>query len=88
MKYSKFEIFSLIFVVFLIGCKQPSEPKKSAFKVAQHYKEFTSKMENNDTLNILAILSMCMWEEYDYLQITKTNDSIFIQVLEKYVRDD
>ncbi|MCP4051722.1 MAG: hypothetical protein GY739_01445 [Mesoflavibacter sp.] len=45
-------------------------------------------MENNDTLNIGVDLSMCMWSEYDRLQITKTNDSLFLQLKEKRVMDD
>jgi len=29
-----------------------------------------------------------MWNEYDLLQITKSNDSVYIQLIEKYVMDD
>ena len=45
------------------GCEQGvqptiSQPKKSEFRVSQHYSEFASKMENLDTLNIEVNLSM------------------------------
>ena len=88
MRNEKFNILILVFVILIFGCKQKVEPKKSEFKVAQDYSEFTTKMENNDTLNIGVVLSMCMWREYDQLQITKSNDSVFLQLKEKRVMDD
>ena len=78
----------LAFALLIFGCKQKTKPKSSNFKVAQDYSEFTTKMENNDTLNIGVVLSMCMWREYDQLQITKSNDSVFLQLKEKRVMDD
>ncbi|MEW7292845.1 hypothetical protein [Aquimarina sp. 2304DJ70-9] len=83
MKNEKFSILILVFTTLIFGCKQKSE-----FKVAQDYSEFTTKMENNDTINIGVVLSMCMWSEYDQLQITKSNDSVFLQLKEKRVMDD
>jgi len=88
MKNEKFNILILVFTVLIFGCEQKVEPKKSEFKVAQDYSEFTTQMENNDTLNIGVVLSMCMWSEYDQLQITKSNDSVFLQLMEKRVMDD
>ena len=88
MRNEKFNILILAFTTLIFGCNQKVEPKKSEFKVAQDYAEFTTKMENNDTLNIGVVLSMCMWSEYDRLQITKSNDSIFVQLKEKLVMDD
>lgn len=88
MRNEKFNIVILGFTILIFGCKQIVEPKKSEFKVAQDYAEFSTKMENNDTLNIGVVLSMCMWSEYDKLQITKTNDSVFLQLKEKRVMDD
>ncbi|GER57955.1 hypothetical protein ULMA_00630 [Patiriisocius marinus] len=88
MKKQSFGILTLVFAILIFGCEQKPEPKKSKFKVAKDYAEFTSKMENNDTLNIGVLLSMCMWSEYDNLQITKSNDSIFLQLKEKRVMDD
>lgn len=88
MKKQTFSILILVFAILIFGCKQNVEPEISNFKVAQDYAEFTSKMENNDTLNIGVVLSMCMWSEYDKLQITKSNDSIFLQLKEKRVMDD
>ena len=88
MKNKNFGILIIVFVSMTFGCKQKVEPKTSDFKVARDYAEFTSKMENNDTLNIGVLLSMCMWEEFDQLQVTKSNDSIYIQLKEKRVMDD
>ncbi len=83
-----FYILILVFTILIYSCKQKTEPKFSNFKVAQDYTEFSKKMENNDTLNIGVSLSMCMWNEYDQLQITKSNDSVFLQLKEKRVMDD
>jgi Fe-S cluster assembly iron-binding protein IscA len=88
MRNEKFNILILIFTILIFGCEQKVEPKRSEFKVAQDYSEFKTEMENNDTLNIGVVLSMCMWSEYDQLQITKTNDSVFLQLKEKRVMDD
>ena len=88
MRNAKFSILILVFTTLIFGCERKVESKKSEFKVAQDYSEFTTKMENNDTLNIGVVLSMCMWSEYDQLQITKTNDSVFLQLKEKRVMDD
>ncbi|WP_159038599.1 hypothetical protein [Brumimicrobium mesophilum] len=83
----------LILTSLFLGCEQGGQPtipqaKKSEFRVSQHYSEFTSKMENYDTLNIEVNLSICQWSEYDQLQITKFNDSVFIQLKEKSVMYD
>ena len=88
MKKQSFSILILVIAILIFGCEQKSEPKKSEFKIGKDYAEFTSKMENNDTLNIGVLLSICMWSEYDNLQITKSNDSIFLQLKEKRVMDD
>jgi Fe-S cluster assembly iron-binding protein IscA len=88
MKNEKFNILILVFTALIFGCDQKVELKKSEFKVAQDYSEFTTQMENNDTLNIGVVLSMCMWSEYDQLQFTKSNDSVFLQLMEKRVMDD
>ena len=88
MRNVKFNILILVFAIIVFGCEQKVEPKKSEFKVAEDYSEFKMKMENNDTLNIGVVLSMCMWSEYDPLQITKNNDSVFLQLKEKRVMDD
>lgn len=39
-------------------------------------------MQHKDTLNIGVNLSICMWREYHQLQITKSNDSLFLQLKE------
>lgn len=85
MKIKKYVILIVVCASLLFGCKQKIESKKSKFEVAQDYLNFTDKMENNDTLNIGVVLSMCMWSEYDLLQITKKNDNLFLQLKEKRV---
>ena len=73
--------------VIMVGCEQRIKPEKSDFKIAKDYTDFANKMENNDTLNIGVNLSMCMWEEFDRIEITKSNDSIYLQLREKLVRE-
>ena len=87
MRNRKFGILILGFVI-LISCKEKPKLKKSDFKLIENYTDFSNKMENNDTLNIGVNLSMCMWREYDRIEITKTNDSVYLQIKEKYVMDD
>ena len=87
MRNKKFRILILGFVI-LIGCNKKTKPEKSNFKLIDNYNDFTNKMENNDTLTIGVNLSVCMWREYDQVEITKTNDSIYLQLKEKYVMDD
>ncbi|WP_290700913.1 hypothetical protein [Lacinutrix sp.] len=88
MRNEKVSLLILVFASLIFGCEQKTEPKKSKFKVAQDYSEFATEMENNDTLNVGVVLSMCMWIEYDQLQITKSNDSVFLQLKEKRVMHD
>ena len=88
----KFDILILAFGILILGCAEKIEKKdklkSSDFKVAKDYSQFAEKMENGDTLNIGVQLSMCMWEEYDQLQVTKSYDSIYIELIEKRVMDD
>jgi len=88
----KFNILSLVFGILISGCAEKIEEKEklklSEFKVAKDYSQFADKMENGDTLNIGVQLSMCMWEEYDQLQVSKSNDSIYLELIEKRVMDD
>lgn len=86
MKNKKFKILFLILAI-VIGCEQRNEPKKSDFIITKDYTDFTHKMENNDTLNIGVNLSMCLWEEFDRIEITKSNDSIHLQLKEKFVME-
>ncbi|TYB69491.1 hypothetical protein ES676_13800 [Bizionia saleffrena] len=62
MKNQKLGILTLVFAFLIFGCEQKTESKISDFKVAQDYAEFETKMENNDTLNIGVLLSMCIWD--------------------------
>lgn len=88
MKDEKFGILILLFLTMILSCNIKTESKKSAFKIVNDYSEFIAKMENSDTLNIGVNLSICAWSESDKLQITKTNDSLFLQLTEKRVMFD
>jgi hypothetical protein len=82
----------MTFVSLSSACQEKSAPqkevKKSNFKVLENYTEFASKMENGDTMNIDVNLSICLWDEYDKLCITKSHDSLYIQVKEKRMMDE
>jgi len=73
---------------FILGCGQKTELKKSDFKVLDNYADFSSKMENNDTLTIGVNLSMCAWEEFDLIEVTKTDNKVYLQMKEKRVMRD
>lgn len=85
MKTTKLRILIFIFALLILSCEQNTASQKSNFKVSKDYAEFSSKMENHDTLNIGVALSMCMWREYNQLQITKSNDSVYLQLKEKQI---
>ncbi|MGS2764422.1 hypothetical protein [Sinomicrobium sp. M5D2P9] len=87
MKTKRFKIL-ILSLAFVFGCEQKNELKKSDFRVVKNYTDFAHKMENNDTLNIEVNLSMCLWEEFDQIEITKSNDSIYLQLKEKFVMED
>jgi hypothetical protein len=93
MKTIKFIIHVLISIV-LLSCQKTSKNsieknlKNSNFDVEKDYKIFSEKMKDNDTLNIGVVLSLCMHREYDKLQITKSNNKIFLQVIEKTKSDE
>ncbi|MCX2681847.1 hypothetical protein OOZ15_17970 [Galbibacter sp. EGI 63066] len=87
MKNKKFKILFLSLAIVL-GCEQRIMPEKSGFRIAKDYTDFAHEMENNDTLNIGVNLSMCMWEEFDRIEITKMNDSVYLQIKEKLVMND
>lgn len=84
----KIPLAAIVLFTSFFSCEHSKELKKSEFKVARDYSKFATKMENYDTLNIEVNLSNCMWFELDKLQITKTNDSIFIHLQEKIVMDE
>ena len=92
MKDKKFGILLLGFGL-IFGCGQKTEfkkpePKISDFKILENYTEFALKMENSDTIKLLVNLSMCDWEEFDRIEITKTNDSVYLQIQEKIMSND
>ena len=92
MKDLNFSILILALAASIAGCVQKKEHKSvqktSDFRVAKHYFEFANKMENGDTLNIGVVLSMCMWREHDKLQITKLNDSLYLELKEKMIMEE
>ncbi|SDR02227.1 hypothetical protein [Flagellimonas zhangzhouensis] len=87
---------SLIFIssiLFIFGCVEknglnPIAPLASDFIIGRDYKNFTSKMENSDTLKLTVNLSMCGWMEFDEIVITKNESQIYIQVKEKRIYND
>lgn len=80
----------LVFVAtfHMFGCNLSPSTDKPKFTLAKDYAHFSTKMRNKDTLYIGVGLSMCKWFEDDLLQITKENDSVYIQILQKNVMDD
>lgn len=88
MRSLKIIIFFFAFTCLLTGCKHKTSIKKSNFKISRDYTQFSTKMENNDTLNITVDLSICMGRGYDRLQITKSNDSVYLQIREKVIEND
>ena len=70
------------------GCNLSPSAEKPNFSLVKDYAEFSTKMRNKDTLYIGVGLSICKWFEDDLLQVTKENDSVFIQILRKNVMDD
>ena len=92
MKTKTFTILFLALILF-IGCDRSidkngaNRKNKSDFKLASNFYEFSDKMENGDTLKIIVNLSVCMWNEYDLIELTKTNESIYLELKEKVVMD-
>ena len=93
MKNRNYQI--LLLLLFIIhSCDKPkqndeiSKKNNSKFKVSQDYSDFSNRMENGDTLSIIANLSVCMWEEYDIIEFTKTKGKTYIQIKEKVVMNE
>ncbi|MDP2188330.1 MAG: hypothetical protein Q8J69_06570 [Sphingobacteriaceae bacterium] len=76
---------SLVATVWLYGCIEEGAKQKEPFNLHQHYTEFSKYMAAGDTLNVVVNLSVCKGQGFDQLQLTKSNDSLFIEFLEKMV---
>ncbi|RZT00240.1 hypothetical protein [Aquimarina brevivitae] len=73
---------AIIFMLLIIGsCK--NEPYKSNLKLTEHLPDFTSKMTENDTIKIFAVLNMEWWVRRDELIVTKRNNEIRLQTIIK-----
>ena len=73
----------IILVLILISCNKNqenvSEKNISKFDLESDFKDFKSKMEEVDTLEIWFDHSVCTYQGYEKLQITKSSDSIKIK---------
>ncbi len=71
-----------------VGCQQKkqletkfaeiNEPVKSNFDLNSDYADFKTKMTESDTLNVWVDHSVCTYQGYERLMITKKDDSIKI----------
>lgn len=78
-------ILSSVFVI--VGCGAGPAPNRSKFRIAQDYFAFASKMENGDTMNVRTDLSFCLSSGYDRIQVTRSNDSLFFQLVERRIEN-
>ena len=89
----KKHIILVFYLLLIIGCKEKPYPEKSEitksdFDYKTFYSEFSSKMKNNDTLNLGLNLSMCAWREYDEVVITKRNGQLYFKLKQKTIPSD
>ena len=72
-----------VILVVLVGCnnqtKNITEKLKSHFNLKQDYAEFKTKMTDLDTLKIWVNHSVCTYQGYEKLEITKKNKEIKIK---------
>ncbi len=69
-------------LIFLsIGCKDEPTTKinNSKFNLHSDFLEFSKKMENQDTITILADLSACMSQCHYTINIYKNNNQIYVK---------
>ena len=78
MKNFNYIILLLIFISCNKSQKQVSERNISKFDLKSDYHDLKSKMEETDTLEIWFDHSVCTYQGYEKLQITKFSDSIKI----------
>jgi hypothetical protein len=68
----------LICILLVCSCKNDFARKKSGFKLQNDLTDFSKKMENGDTLIIIADLSVCQVNREEKSVVTKKNNEIFI----------
>ena len=75
-------IYILIGITFFVSCQQKQkteiEKPKSEFDLISDMTNFRQKMTELDTLTILFDHSVCTYQGYERIEITKTSDSINI----------
>lgn len=74
-------------VFLLVGCGAGPAPNRSKFRIVHDHFAFASMMENGDTMNVRTDLSFCMSSGYDRIQITRSNDSLFFQLVERRIEN-
>ncbi|WP_435623577.1 hypothetical protein [Flagellimonas sp.] len=80
----KIQLF--IFLIFLIGigCINKTNRdivlQKSDFNLKTDFTELTDKITELDTIKIWADLSSCMWMTTEKITLTKSNDSLYIEL--------
>ena len=74
-------IYYSFLILLIISC-QENNPKsgKSDFDLLNDYAKLTSKMTNLDTVKISTDLSICGWDRQETIQMTKSNDSLQVQL--------
>ncbi len=82
------ELKILFFAFIAIGCQEKKEPKidvsqesqlrVSTFDLKTEYEDFKKQMTELDTISIFVDHSVCTYEGYERLRITKKSDSIKI----------
>ncbi|MEQ9117468.1 hypothetical protein [Fulvivirga sp.] len=83
---------SLIYIsLFLLSCSAEQTDYETEvieipqFDLREDFSEFTSKLNEGDTMIVGVHLTLCAWLEADRIEITKSNDSLFMQVTDKWV---
>ena len=82
----KNSIYLIVIILIFIGCKENTKSNKyelnnhSDFNLENDFAELTKKMTNSDTVEISTVLSICTWERKETIQITKSDDSLKIDL--------
>ncbi|MDT0644976.1 hypothetical protein RM553_19240, partial [Zunongwangia sp. F363] len=86
LKMRKLPCLIVLMLVFL-SCKEEVNSDKnveinqSDFKLKNDFAQLSSKLTNFDTVNISVDLSICTWERIEKIQLTKSNDSLKINLI-------
>ncbi|GGX10141.1 hypothetical protein [Aquimarina muelleri] len=78
----KFLIKVFVILLILVSCKKETEKKlelsESNFKLKQDFTDFKEKMTELDTIKVWFNHSVCAYQAYEQLEITKSSDLIKI----------